>query len=223
MAIDRPDDESEFGIADCVEHAFLEIEHSLRIGVVVQQTDQEVQPQRQRARARVRRVAKLGDDLLDLRARVASLQQGRSVDNNGRRSSSRRPHPRHIIDRRCRTGLSHIFTTFLLCVFSIAAASKNGRATYHYIRRRCGNFVLTPVSFFANVARKYGTFEEGDPMNSAAGDIAAAFVNARRNWKILPEYPGERPSDLRSAYVIQMQRWPIARPAGGRSAKSIRR
>ncbi|HCS17309.1 MAG TPA: 2-keto-4-pentenoate hydratase, partial [Erythrobacter sp.] len=53
-------------------------------------------------------------------------------------------------------------------------------------------------------------------MNSAAGDIAAAFVNARRNWKTLPEYPGERPSDLRSAYVIQdaaLADW--NRPIGG--------
>ena len=53
-------------------------------------------------------------------------------------------------------------------------------------------------------------------MNSAAGDIAAAFVNARRNWKTLPEYPGERPSDLRSAYVIQdaaLADW--NRPVGG--------
>ena len=53
-------------------------------------------------------------------------------------------------------------------------------------------------------------------MNSAAGDIAAAFINARRNWKTLPEYPGERPSDLRSAYVIQdaaLADW--NRPIGG--------
>ena len=162
MAINRPDDESEFGIADCVEHAFLEIEHSLRIGVVVQQTDQEVAPQRQRARLRVWSIAKLGDDLLDLRARRFP-QQGRSVDDTADGLLGYSSHPRHIIDRRGRSGLSHIFTTFRNFVFSIASSQENGRAAYHYIRRRCGNFVLTPVSFFANVARKYGKFEEGTP------------------------------------------------------------
>ena len=53
MAIDRPHHQCEFGVADGVEHAFLEIEHGLRIGVVVQQTDQEVAPQRQGPRLRV--------------------------------------------------------------------------------------------------------------------------------------------------------------------------
>ena len=40
-------------------------------------------------------------------------------------------------------------------------------------------------------------------MNSAAGDIARAFVDARRNWKTLAEYPGRRPTDLAGAYAIQ--------------------
>ena len=53
-------------------------------------------------------------------------------------------------------------------------------------------------------------------MNSAAGDIARAFVDARRNWKTLAEYPGRRPTDLAGAYAIQdaaLEQWD--RPIGG--------
>ncbi len=46
--------------------------------------------------------------------------------------------------------------------------------------------------------------------------IAGAFVDARRNWKAVAEYPGEKPSDLASAYAIQdcaLSIW--QRPVGG--------
>lgn len=46
--------------------------------------------------------------------------------------------------------------------------------------------------------------------------IAGAFVDARRNWKAVAEYPGEIPSDLASAYAIQdcaLSIW--QRPIGG--------
>ncbi len=53
-------------------------------------------------------------------------------------------------------------------------------------------------------------------MNSAAGDIARAFVDARRNWKTLADYPGRRPTDRAGAYAIQdaaLEQWD--RPIGG--------
>ncbi|ROT94058.1 2-keto-4-pentenoate hydratase [Altererythrobacter sp. FM1] len=40
-------------------------------------------------------------------------------------------------------------------------------------------------------------------MNSAAGDIAHAFVDARRSWTPIASYPGVRPADLSTAYRIQ--------------------
>lgn len=42
-------------------------------------------------------------------------------------------------------------------------------------------------------------------MTVEAGDIASAFVEARRNWTAIADYPGERPADLASAYAIQDQ------------------
>ncbi len=53
-------------------------------------------------------------------------------------------------------------------------------------------------------------------MNSATREIAAAFVEARRAWQPIAEYPGERPQDLKSAYAIQdcaLALW--NRPVGG--------
>lgn len=53
-------------------------------------------------------------------------------------------------------------------------------------------------------------------MNSAVGEIANAFVNARRNWKVLSEYPGVRPTDLAQAYAVQDHAISIwDRPIGG--------
>ncbi|HEY8603816.1 2-keto-4-pentenoate hydratase [Tsuneonella suprasediminis] len=40
-------------------------------------------------------------------------------------------------------------------------------------------------------------------MNSAAGEIAHAFVDARRSWRPITSYPGARPADLATAYRIQ--------------------
>ena len=40
-------------------------------------------------------------------------------------------------------------------------------------------------------------------MNSAAGEIAHAFVEARRSWKSVSTYPGNPPADLATAYRIQ--------------------
>ena len=39
--------------------------------------------------------------------------------------------------------------------------------------------------------------------NLGTAVIAEAFVQARSDWSVLPEYPGERPTDLASAYAIQ--------------------
>ncbi len=44
---------------------------------------------------------------------------------------------------------------------------------------------------------------EGIGVTVEAGDIASAFVEARRNWTAIADYPGERPTDLASAYAIQ--------------------
>ncbi len=52
-AIDRPDDQREFGIADRLQYALLDAEHHLRIGIVVDQPDQEIAPERQPARLRI--------------------------------------------------------------------------------------------------------------------------------------------------------------------------
>ena len=40
-------------------------------------------------------------------------------------------------------------------------------------------------------------------MNSVSGQIAYAFVDARRSWKSVLSYPGNPPADLASAYQIQ--------------------
>ena len=37
----------------------------------------------------------------------------------------------------------------------------------------------------------------------ASRDVAEAFVEARRSGKVLTEYPGDRPTDLKAAYEIQ--------------------
>lgn len=53
-------------------------------------------------------------------------------------------------------------------------------------------------------------------MNSATGEIAGAFVKARRTWQALAEYPGDRPTTLAQAYAIQdhaLEIWD--RPVGG--------
>ena len=42
-------------------------------------------------------------------------------------------------------------------------------------------------------------------MDSGIRDIAEAFVEARRSGRALADYPGQRPSDLASAYRIQDQ------------------
>lgn len=40
-------------------------------------------------------------------------------------------------------------------------------------------------------------------MDSAASEIAGAFVRARQSWKAISEYPGQRPVNLAEAYAIQ--------------------
>lgn len=40
-------------------------------------------------------------------------------------------------------------------------------------------------------------------MDTATREIASAFVEARRAWQPMAEYPGARPDDLKSAYAIQ--------------------
>lgn len=47
-------------------------------------------------------------------------------------------------------------------------------------------------------------------------NIASAFVEARRSWSALTDYPGTRPTDLASAYSIQDQALALwQRPIGG--------
>jgi hypothetical protein len=75
VAVDRAHDEREFGRADGVENSFLHIEDHLRVGVVVDQADQEIAAQRQRARLRIGHVVELGDHRLDLFAR-GLVEQG---------------------------------------------------------------------------------------------------------------------------------------------------
>ena len=114
MTIDRAHHEREFGIADRVEHPFLEVEHGLRIGVVVQQAKQEIAPQRQCAGLRVRRIAEFGDNLLDLLA-GGLLEQRGSIDHPAHRLLRDACNPRHVVDRRCRTGLCHVSQPFAAC------------------------------------------------------------------------------------------------------------
>lgn len=66
-----------------------------------------------------------------------------------------------------------------------------------------GSKVLTPVSFLPRTGfdDRFGRCV----LVSPAGDIAEAFVEARRSRRALPEYPGERPGDLDTAYHIQDQ------------------
>ena len=53
-------------------------------------------------------------------------------------------------------------------------------------------------------------------MNSAAGEIAHAFVDARRSWHSITAYPGSPPADLETAYRIQDEAISIwERPIGG--------
>ena len=53
-------------------------------------------------------------------------------------------------------------------------------------------------------------------MKSAAGEIAHAFVEARRSWHSITAYPGSPPADLESAYRIQDEAISIwERPIGG--------
>lgn len=53
-------------------------------------------------------------------------------------------------------------------------------------------------------------------MNSVVGEIAHAFVDARRSWQSIAAYPGNPPSDLKTAYRIQDEAISIwQRPIGG--------
>jgi 2-keto-4-pentenoate hydratase len=61
---------------------------------------------------------------------------------------------------------------------------------------------LTPVSFFAK-AECVGQDEMKITVQSAAREIAGAFVAARRSGAPVPHYPGDPPRDLASAYAIQ--------------------
>lgn len=53
-------------------------------------------------------------------------------------------------------------------------------------------------------------------MNCEAGEIAHAFVDARRQWRSITDYPGPPPLDLAAAYRIQDEALSIwQRPVGG--------
>jgi len=58
---------------------------------------------------------------------------------------------------------------------------------------------MTPVSYTVNTM----VSEALDPEESPLGGVARAFVNARRQARSLPVYPGPAPTSLASAYRIQ--------------------
>ena len=60
---------------------------------------------------------------------------------------------------------------------------------------------LTPVSIFVKTSLQKGS--KGKMVTGVACEIAKAFVEARRRGTAIVNYPGERPTDLETAYEIQ--------------------
>ena len=98
-AIDRAHDHLELGALQRLQDALLDVEHHLRVGIVVDQADQEIAPQRQRARLRIGHIAELADHLLDPLARLV-VEQGRAVDDPADRLLGDAREARDIVDRR---------------------------------------------------------------------------------------------------------------------------
>ena len=104
-AIERAHHHFEFGIVQRLQHALLDIHHRLRIGIVVDEADQEIAAQRQRPCLRVRDIAEIRDHLFDALARLF-VEQGRAVDDPADGLLRYAGDARHIVDRRL-AGLLH--------------------------------------------------------------------------------------------------------------------
>ena len=100
-AVDRPHHHFEIGAVQRLEDALLHVEHHLRVGIVVDQPDQEVAPKRQRPRLRIGHVAEVADHLLDPLARFL-VEQRRAVDDPADGLLRHVGEARDIVDRRLR-------------------------------------------------------------------------------------------------------------------------
>ena len=69
-AVNWPYDESKLGVLKNIKDPLLEIENHLCIWIIVQQADQEIATQSQCTRLRIGNISQLGNDLLDLVARI---------------------------------------------------------------------------------------------------------------------------------------------------------
>ena len=65
-----------------VEDALLNVDYRLRIGIIVDEADEKIAPERQRSRLRIGDITELLDDLLDSAAGFI-VQQRRIVDRLG--------------------------------------------------------------------------------------------------------------------------------------------
>jgi hypothetical protein len=104
-AVERAHHHLELGAVQRLQHALLDVHHRLRAGVVVDEADQEVAPQRERARLRIGNVAEAADHLLDPPPRLFA-QQRRAVDHPADRLLRHAGDPGDIIDRGL-TALAH--------------------------------------------------------------------------------------------------------------------
>ena len=98
-AIDRAHHQLELGAVQRLEDSLLDVHHHLRIGIVVHQPDQEIAPQRQRARLRIGDVAELADHVLDAFARIV-VEQRRAIDHAADGLLRHPRQARDIVDRR---------------------------------------------------------------------------------------------------------------------------
>ena len=110
VPIDRADHQRKLRIPNCVEHALLEIEHGLRVRIVVQQADQEVATQGQSTRLGVRNIAEFSDDGFDFLARIL-LDQRRTIDDPADGLLGHAGDTRDIVDRRCLALFCHALPT----------------------------------------------------------------------------------------------------------------
>ncbi len=85
------------GAAQAVQRAHLHIDDILRVGIIVDQPDQEGAPERQAARLRIRTKADAGDDFGDGVARLR-VDAGGIIDDARNGLFGNAGQPRHIID-----------------------------------------------------------------------------------------------------------------------------
>ena len=118
-----------------LEDALLDVEHHLRVGIVVDQADQEVAPQRQRARLRIGHVAKLVDHLLDPLARLL-VEQRRAVDHPADRLLRNAGEARDVVDRRLALPSAPAAVSSSSLVFRLALVPLTARNLTPVARRR---------------------------------------------------------------------------------------